>query len=293
MSVDKPQSINTMQLWLEFVLVAVFAFDVFTEPIAMDAMAEDNAFIASDDDTLEDRVYWMATACPCKEECSDKSWGRLTKYSYRDEETVRGFIKDHLMSSSLHNLSREDAEYQASIADIEVCTETAGEREAYRAQVKRAQAQSGKGKSKPQVSHVNKRKGGANHLQNEIKRLKDELQSMRGGDDNNSGGSSSAYENVRRPVGATTTTVATVPKAPKLDANLNGQRMQIVKDSIQRAQNSLAQSARMLNASAVAFQERSTACTAAAAQLSEENEVLSAARNLLTELAAELRFREP
>ena len=71
--------------------------------------------------------------------------------------------------------------------------------------------------------------------------------------------------------------------------SLNAQRIQIVKDSIQRSQNSLAQSARMLNASAVAFQERSTACTAAAAQLSEENEVLSAAKELLAELAAELR----
>ena len=218
------------------------------------------------------------------------------KYSYLDDEVVRGYIRDHLMSSRLHNLSREDAEYQASIADIEVCTETAGEREAYRTHVKRAQAQSERAQAQSGKGgnlRLDKRKGEANHLQNEIKRLKDELESVRGGDDNNSGGSSSAYENVRRPVGATTTTVATVPKAPKLDANLNGQRMQIVKDSIQRAQNSLAQSARMLNASAVAFQERSTACTAAAAQLQEENEVLSAARNLLTELAAELRFREP
>ena len=71
--------------------------------------------------------------------------------------------------------------------------------------------------------------------------------------------------------------------------SLNAHRIQIVKDSIQRAQNSLAQSARMLNASALVFQERSTACTAAAAQLSEENEVLSAAKELLAELATELR----
>ena len=132
MSVDKPQSINTMQLWLEFVLVAVFAFDVFTEPIAMDAMAEDNAFIASDDDTLEERIHWMATACPCKEECSASSWSRATKYSYKDEEVVRGYIRDHLMTSSLHNFSMEDAEFHASFAKIDTCTETAGERDAYR-----------------------------------------------------------------------------------------------------------------------------------------------------------------
>ena len=83
-------------------------------------------------------------------------------------------------------------------------------------------------------------------------------------------------------VGAPAGTLARAP-------SLNVQRLHIVKDSTQRAQNSLAQSARLLNATAVAFQERSTTCTAAAAQLSEENEVLSAAKELLAELATELR----
>ena len=194
------------------------------------------------------------------------------------------------MSSSLHSLSKEDAENHASFAEVEVCTETSEQRAAYRQQIKRTQAQSadkGKGKARP---HGDKRKGETREtqrVQSEIKRLRGELSVAPSSDNDNyvSAGSSREAAVLRHRPSVVGASAATVARAP----SLNAQRLQIVKDSIQRAQNSLAQSARMLNASAIMFQERSTACTAAAAQLSEENEVLSAAKELLGELASEWR----
>ena len=191
MSVDKPQSINTIAVWLELVLVAFFAFDVLTEPNAMDV---DSAFAPSDEDTLEDRHYWMASACPCREQCSASSWGRVLKYSYLNDEVVRGHIQEHLTSSSLHNLSKEDAEHHAALAVVEVFTETAEERRAYRQQVKRAQAQSadkGKSKGKPRDD---KRMAEAQRMQSTIKRLKGELSELRSGAMDNNPGSSSSFE---------------------------------------------------------------------------------------------------
>ena len=85
------------------------------------------------------------------------------------------------MSSSLHTLSREDAEYHASLAEVEICTETWEERAAYRQQVKRAQsADKGKAKGK---GHGEKRTGENQRMQSGIKRLRGELAAVRSGDD--------------------------------------------------------------------------------------------------------------
>ena len=144
-------------------------------------MDVDSAFAPSDDDTLEDRTYWIANACPCRESCSAKAWGRVLKYSYISDEVVRGYIRDHLMSSSLHSLSKEDAENHASLAEVEICTETSEERAAYRQQVKRAQsADKGKAKGK---GHGEKRTGENQRMQSGIKRLRGELAAVRSGDD--------------------------------------------------------------------------------------------------------------
>ena len=147
-----------------------------------------SAFVASDDDTWEDRTYWMASACPCRESCSASSWRQVLKYSYLSDEVVRGYIRDHLMRSSRHILSEEDAENHAALAEVEVCTETSEERAAYRQQIKRTQAQSadkGKSKGKPH---------GDARMQSEIKRLKGELSELRSGAMDNTPGSSSSFE---------------------------------------------------------------------------------------------------
>ena len=77
----------------------------------------DTAYVESDEDTHEDRTYRVATACPCRDNCSAGSWGRVDKYSYLNEKIVRGFIRDHLVGSSLHQMSQEDAEAYASFVD--------------------------------------------------------------------------------------------------------------------------------------------------------------------------------
>ena len=241
----------------------------------------DTAYVESDDDTHEDRTYWMATSCPCRESCTPNSWGRVNKYSYLNEDVVRGYIREHLVASSLHQMSQEDAEYHAAVAEIDECTETAADRATYRQQVRRAHGQQSsssadKGKGKSKHGAHDKRKSDNNFLVNEIKKLKGRLEVAE-----NVGASREAAVLRHRP--------AVVGASPSARAPINSQRLQLVKDSIQRAQNSLAQSSRMLNQSALMFQERSTACTAASAQLTQENEVLSAAKEFLAELVTELR----
>ena len=59
-------------------------------------MDVDSAYVPVDEDNGEDRYYWQAKACPCREACSNSSWGRVTKYSYLSEETVRKYIKEHM-----------------------------------------------------------------------------------------------------------------------------------------------------------------------------------------------------
>ena len=241
-------------------------------------MDVDDAFAPSDDDTGEDRDYWVAMACPCKESCSANSWGRVLKCSYISEEFVRGCIRDHLVSSGLHNLSKEEADDQSWLAEVEMRTETYADRAAVRQQIKRAQEQSADKETSKDKPHGDKRTAEA--LESEIKRLRSEMSALESDEMDDNPGSSSSFEN---PVARHRPAVVGAP------AGTNVQRLQIVRDSLQRAQHSLAMSARLLNATAVAFQERSTASTSSTAQLAQENDVLSSAKTLLAELAVDLR----
>lgn len=58
-------------------------------------MDADNAYIASDDDTGDDRTYWWP-------KCTPNSRNRMAKFSHLSEEKCRELVRDHLMNSRLH-----------------------------------------------------------------------------------------------------------------------------------------------------------------------------------------------
>ena len=95
-------------------------------------MDADNAWVNREDDDDTDRVYYVCVECPRKDKCSAQSWSRAKCWSYNDELTCQEKVAHHLMTSSLHYLSKEDAESVAAEGVYEVRVETPAEREQYR-----------------------------------------------------------------------------------------------------------------------------------------------------------------
>jgi len=95
----------------------------------------------SDDDDIDFvRDYFtFVDPCPLAEQCSHQSWGRVKKYSYVDCNEVRKSIKAHLMNSSLHQLTEEDAENLTVLMEVSITKESYEDRAAYRAQLRRQQ----------------------------------------------------------------------------------------------------------------------------------------------------------
>ena len=245
----------------------------------------DSGFVPSDDDTGEDRMYWRVKYCPCHEECSKNSWSKVSSWSYASLEQVVSNVKEHIVNSDLHKYrwshdGDEAIDKKLDECDVEFLTETSDERARYRSQIKRVQSQPQKGKGKDgkdKDRDKDKRHAEVDRLKTEVKRLKTAI-----GDQGDSAARASAST---APIGAI------VPHGQMAQAatGMNYAKVQLVKDSIDRAKHALAQSRRLLNQSAVAFQERAAACTAAATQLDEESDVMNAAKELLTELAAQMR----
>ena len=273
-------------------------------------MDVDSSFVESEDDAGEDRQWWKGTCCPCWDSCTKSSWHRVPAWSYESEEKVRHVIKEHLIKSELHLLGAEEAEIQANAADVEECTENADDRAKYRRQVKKAedaqkvQNDKSKGKCTPKGTGKDKAKrkdwvhsDEVEQLSREVKRLKGYNLQILGelGQERSDRGEYAASPSSRQaPIGGAI--VRRPPlggytgrdQLPTLPSNLNVQKIELVKDSIDRAKKALSQSQRLLNSSAAAFQERSAACIASASQLAEEVEVLNAAKELLTEMANQL-----
>ena len=75
-------------------------------------MDADNFWVRREDDTGEDRSYYVCKKCPREEQCTTLSWKRICSASFV-LDTLHRSVKDHLMNSSLHELSEEDAEAEA------------------------------------------------------------------------------------------------------------------------------------------------------------------------------------
>ena len=89
--------------------------------------------LEAEDDEGNDRPMWMIERCPLTG-CSTDSWRRAAVWSYESEDRVYSYFKRHLMMSSLHQPSEEDADQVIAEGNFEIKIEleTFDEREAYR-----------------------------------------------------------------------------------------------------------------------------------------------------------------
>ena len=100
----------------------------------------EDAWLDREDDYPDyTRMCWKIEECPCYRDCSATAWKRGLVWSYVGAEEVKAYAKRHLMVSSNHNLSANDADAVLEDVDVVVHEETYGEREQYRRHVEAAQ----------------------------------------------------------------------------------------------------------------------------------------------------------
>ena len=100
-------------------------------------MAETRSFVPRDEDDGSDRFYWWVVQCPLHTECSKKSWKHAGCYSYAGADDALAKLRSHLIGSSLHCRSEQDADALLNDAELDCDIETAAEREHYRLQVEK------------------------------------------------------------------------------------------------------------------------------------------------------------
>ena len=255
-------------------------------------MDADNAWVNREDDDGTDRVYYVCVECPRKEKCSLQSFKRAACWSYHDEDACRQKVANHLMTSSLHYLSKEDAEDVSKEAEYDVQQESYDDREQYRkgieeqhrlAEERGANEPKGKGKNK------NKRRSNDDDMREEIKRLKRDVDSVKH-ERHGYPSASSAHEPTLPQRGCVagpipdprTDTLCVVPTARVTDG-LTTQKVMMVIDSIERAKVAAQSLQKMAHSSARHFQERATAAMETSTQMADEVQVLAAGKLLMTE----------
>ena len=113
----------------------------------MSILAEKNsedAWLDADDDWEGNtRSFWQVETCPEYCKCSPQSWRNAKAWSYIGPDKALGYVKNHLMASSLHAMT--DAEADALVKEIlpGEYTEDFREREAYRNGILRKDATPG------------------------------------------------------------------------------------------------------------------------------------------------------
>ena len=111
---------------------------------------KESAYLLDADDDGKPRAYWQAEACPtgeCPSSC--KSWKGACCWSYVGAESVLSYVKQHLMHSSKHNMTEEEADAILYSTIIEEFEESASERAKYRKQLENQAKEDDKPQSKP------------------------------------------------------------------------------------------------------------------------------------------------
>ena len=104
---------------------------------------EENCWLEEHEDYEDyERTWWQVTECPKKRDCSKASWDRVKSWSYESSDKALNYVMKHLMESSLHNMTEEEA--LAALFEVvpEQYTETYKDRALYRRQVEKATANS-------------------------------------------------------------------------------------------------------------------------------------------------------
>ena len=102
---------------------------------------KEDAWLDREDDYPElTRVYWKIEGCPCAEKCSKQAWNKVWAWSFLGEDEVKRYVKHHLMRSSNHHMSADDADGVLDGVNAVIYEETYDEREEYRKHVEEKRA---------------------------------------------------------------------------------------------------------------------------------------------------------
>ena len=178
-------------------------------------------------------------------DCSTSAWRNAKAWSYKSPQQALGYVKNHLMASSLHHMSEEDADALLEGIEPEEYTEDFKERESYRKSVLQAQStptprppptspprsMRRRSRSRPAARSLSSRKGkGKNNgkgmlkdqigsLTSEVSHLQAALADLRQAQKDDNGAASSGSIGARPIVGATQI-VGTTPIVGSVDAML-------------------------------------------------------------------------
>ena len=110
-----------------------------TEEIMVEANTE--RWEVDDDYEGYARTKYIAEGCPCEDECSKNAWSHGSCWSYEGPHKVRNYVCRHLVISSKHYKSTEDAKLLCQYTTIREEVETFADRESYRKGLAAAAAQ--------------------------------------------------------------------------------------------------------------------------------------------------------
>ena len=74
---------------------------------------------AEEDTEREGRIFYYYRTCPCSGDCSNQSWKKADVWGWTPDDAKAKLVK-HLRTSSLHDLSEEDAWLHVDEAELEV-----------------------------------------------------------------------------------------------------------------------------------------------------------------------------
>ena len=282
-------------------------------------MENDSAYVREEDDTGGSRVYHVCVQCPRHEKCSIQSFKRAAIWSYLDEDTCREKLIHHLMTSSLHYLSKDDATEVAKEAEFDVLEETEDDRAQYRRSIdqqkkeaeerrdnERERTYERRDTERERMSEGSKGKGkkgkrkSEDDLYREVKRLKDLVQAI--SNDDRQGGYPSASSHDTAPPqrgcgagpigsrqdGVRSDALAVIPTVSGGQA-ITVQKIMMVIDSMERAKNSAQSLQRMAHTLTKTLQERANAAMETSTQMADEIQVLVIGKQLLSEFVLNLQ----
>ena len=280
-------------------------------------MDADNAYVREEDDTGGSRVYHVCVQCPRHEKCSIQSFKRAAIWSYLDEDTCREKLVHHLMTSSLHYLSKDDATEVAKEAEFDVLEETEEDRAQYREAIDRQKKEADERRDnereriydrrdterEPKGKGKKGKRKSEDDLYREVKRLKDLVQAISNDDRQGGYPSASSHDTAplaplppqRGPIGSRQDDVrsdalAVIPTVSGGHA-ITVQKIMMVIDSMERAKNSAQSLQRMAHTLTKTLQERANAAMETSTQMADEIQVLVVGKQLLSEFVLNLQQR--
>ena len=259
-------------------------------------MDDDNRWVDSDEDTKEDRTYFVIRkdeenkahwACPLGG-CSESSWNKVNTWGYHFPENLKAKVSKHLQDSGYHQLSEAEANAAAeNLEGIEEQVEDYRTRCQYRQAVRRTQKpRQSRGPAPKPKAEPKAEPDAETRLSNMETNLAAMLSVMKGGGK----GASSSREIQWGPYGdddgddddedpppnPAAGVVSLLPQRKRRNITVDGQSFDIVQDALH---NSAESSARIADAA--------QSIANAAAQMSRDANVLRQASEMITRVGRE------